>query len=124
MAGNAKIQQCTVDLFDAQLFQSLAGVAEVDLHHRGGQPGQTGAGGLHSVRVLIQRDQSAAFFCIQPQRDLAGMSRAACGAVQIGACRVDGQPFQTFVQQNGDMLKRSRVKSFLLFKVHWHGLLS
>jgi len=52
------------------------------------------------------------------------MSRAAGGAVQIGARRVDGKPCQALVQQNGDMLKRGRVKGLLFFKGHWHGLLS
>ena len=41
VAGNAKIQQCTVDLFNAQLFQRLSRIAEVDLHHRSGQARQT-----------------------------------------------------------------------------------
>ena len=124
VAGNAQIQQCTVDLVDAQLFQRLPGVAEVDLHHGGRQPGQTGPGRLHGVGVLIQRDQPPALCSIQPQGDLAGMSRAAGGAVQIGARRINGKPRQALVQQNGDMLKRGRVKGLLFFKGHWHGLLS
>ena len=78
---------------------------EVDLHHGGRQPGQTGPGRLHGVGVLIQRDQPPALCSIQPQGDLAGVARTARGAVQIGARRVDGQPFQAFVQQNRDMLK-------------------
>ena len=105
VAGNAQIQQCTVDLVDAQLFQRLPGVAEVDLHHGGRQPGQTGPGRLHGIGVLIQRDQPPALCSVQPQGDLAGVARTARGAVQIGARRVDGQPFQAFVQQNRDMLK-------------------
>ena len=124
MAGNAKIQQCAVDLFNAQLLQRLSRIAEIDLHHGGRQPGQTGTRGLHRVRVLIQRDEPAALGGVQPQGDLAGMSRAARGAVQIGARRIDGKPRQALVQQNGDMLKRGRVKGLLFFKGHWHGLLS
>ena len=34
------------------------------------------------------------------------MSRAACGAVKVGAGRINGKTLQTLVQQNGDMLKR------------------
>ena len=124
VAGNAKIQQCTVDLFNAQLLQRLPRIAEIDLHHGGRQPGKTRPRGLHRVRILIQRDESAALGGVQPQSDLAGMSRAAGGAVQIGARRVDGKPCQALVQQNGDMLKRGRVKGLLFFKGHWHGLLS
>ena len=124
MAGNAKIQQCAVDLFNAQLLQCLSRIAEIDLHHGGRQPGQTGTRGLHRVRVLIQRDEPAALGGVQPQGDLAGMSRAARGAVQIGARRINGKPRQALVQQNGDMLKRGRVKGLLFFKGHWHGLLS
>ena len=124
VAGNAKIQQCAVDFFNAQLLQRLSRIAEIDLHHGGRQPGQTGTRGLHRVRVLIQRDEPAALGGVQPQGDLAGMSRAARGAVQIGARRINGKPRQALVQQNGDMLKRGRVKGLLFFKGHWHGLLS
>ena len=124
MAGNAQIQQRAVDLVDAKAFQSLSGIAEVDLHHRGRQARKAGTRGLHRVRVLIQRDQPAALFCVQPQGDLAGMSRAACGAIKVGAGRINGKPLQTLVQQNGDMLKRGRVKGCLCFKFHRCGLLS
>ena len=124
MAGNAQIQQRAVDLVDAKAFQSLSGIAEVDLHHGGRQARQPGPGRLHGIGVLIQRDQPPALCSVQPQGDLAGVARTACGAVQIGARRVDGKPCQALVQQNGDMLKRGRVKGLLFFKGHWHGLLS
>ena len=110
VAGNAEVQQRSVDLVDAQLFQSLSRIAEVDLHHGGRQPGQPRPRGLHRVRVLIQRDEPAALFRVQPQRDLAGMSRTACGAVQIDACRVNGKAVQALVQKHRHMLKRGRVK--------------
>ena len=124
MAGNAKIQQCAVDFFNAQLLQRLSRITEIDLHHGGRQPGKAGTRGLYRVRILIQRNEPAALGGVQPQSDLTGMSRAASGAVQIGARRVDGKPRQALVQQNGDMLKRGRVKGLLFFKGHWHGLLS
>ena len=125
MAGNTQVQQRAVDLFNAQAFQCLPGVAEVDLHHRGGQPGQAGTGGLYSVRVLIQRDQPPAFLAVQPQGDLAGVPRAARRAVQIGARRVDLQAVQALVQQHRDMLKRGRVKGLCcFFCVHVPSLLS
>ena len=54
VAGNAEVQQRSVDLVDAQLFQSLSRIAEVDLHHGGRQPGQPRPRGLHRVRVLVQ----------------------------------------------------------------------
>ena len=124
MAGNAKIQQCAVDLVDAKAFQSLSRIAEVDLHHRSGQARQTGTRGLHSIRILIQRDQASALCRIQSQGDLAGMSRAACRSVKVSASRVDGKTLQTLVQQDRDMLKRGRVKGCLCFKFHRYGLLS
>ena len=124
MAGNAKIQQCAVDLVDAKAFQSLSRIAEVDLHHRSGQARQTGTRGLHGIRVLIQRDQASALCRIQSQGDLAGMSRAARRSVKISASRVDGKTLQTLVQQDRDMLKRGRVKGCLCFKFHRYGLLS
>ena len=125
MAGNAKIQQCAVDLFNAQLLQRLSRIAEIDLYHGGRQPGQTGTRGLHRVRVLIQRDEPAALLAVQPQGDLAGVPRAARRAVQIGARRVDIQAVQALVQQHRDMLKRGRVKGLCcFFFVHVPSLLS
>ena len=113
MAGNAEVQQRTVDLVDAQLFQRLSSIAEVDLHHRGGQSGQTRPRSLHSVRVLIQRDQPSALFRVQSKGNLAGMSCPSCRAVEICPCRVDGKSVQTLVQEHRDMLKRGRVKCWL-----------
>ena len=110
VAGNAQVQQRAIDLLNAQLLQSLSGVAEVDLYHRGRQARQPRPGGLYRVRVLVQRDEPPALCAVQPEGDLPGVSRAARRAVQVNACRVDGKPVQALVQQHRDMLKRGRVK--------------
>ena len=125
MAGHAQIEQRAVDRFNAQLLQSLSGIAEVDLHHGGRQARQTGPGRLHGIGVLIQRDEPAALLAVQPQGNLAGVPRAARRAVQIGARRVDLQAVQALVQQHRDMLKRGRVKGLCcFFCVHVPSLLS
>ena len=115
MAGHAQIEQRAVDRFNAQLLQSLSGIAEVDLHHGGRQARQPGPGRLHGIGVLIQRDEPAALLAVQPQGDLAGVPCAARRAVQINACRVDVQSVEALVQKHRDMLKRGRVELRHLF---------
>ena len=115
MAGNTEVQQRTVYLLDAEALEGLSGVAEVYLHHRGREPGQPRPGGLHRVGVLVEGDEPPAFCAIQPEGDLAGVSRAARRAVEISACRVDVQSVEALVQKHGDMLKRGRVELCQIF---------
>ena len=115
MAGNAEIQQRTVDLLDAEALEGLSGIAEIDLHHGGRKPRQTRPGGLHRVGVLIQRDEPPALCAVEAEGDLAGVPCAARRAVQINACRVDVQSVEALVQKHGDMLKRGRVELRHLF---------
>ena len=115
MAGNAEVQQRTVYLLNAEALEGLSGVAEIYLHHRGREPGQPCPGGLHRVGVLVEGDEPPAFCAVQPEGDLAGVSRAARRAVEISACRVDVQSVEALVQKHGDMLKRGRVELCQIF---------
>ena len=55
VAGNAEIQQGTIDRRDVKLRKDTRCLAEVCLYHLGGQALEPFGGDCHRIRVLVER---------------------------------------------------------------------
>ena len=110
VAGNAEVQQSTVDRRDVKLRKDTCCLAEVCLYHLGGQALEPFGGDCHRIRVLVERDQAPGGKTFS---DLGAVPCAAGGAVQVDAGGVDVQSIQAGLQKYGNVGKFHGVVLYL-----------
>ena len=131
IGGNAEVEQCAVDTFNAELIQNVRECGEVvfDENDFVFVCFQTFACGGNCGGVLINTDQLTVF---QAFDDLQRVTASAQRTVDVNAVGFDIQRFDAFVKQDGNMRKCMLHKSkypfcllvigpFVSLIFHYHG---